>query len=198
MKKQYNRLVTNGIKLIVFVIMISFFIYLGTKDYNTNIPDNVRFANEYKEVSKNNIFVYASGEKINKLLSDGNGIIFLGFSSNIWSHYYANFLNEVAIENEIDKIYYYDFLRDRTINNRIYENIVKRLRNHLMLSDLGASDLAAPSVVIVKDGSVIYFNDEVQTIRGDIKPEDYFTDYKKNYIVAEFSNAIKLFKGELE
>lgn len=198
MKNKYNQLLKNGIKLIIFIIMISFFIYFGNKDFNIDVSDNVKFSNEYKDISMNNIYVYARGEEINKLLNDGSGIVFFGFSSNIWSHYYADYLNEVAMDNEIDKIYYYDFLRDRAINNDLYEKIVKRLKKYLIINDLGRVDLAAPSVVIVKDGSVIYFNDEMQSIHGEIKPEDYFTDYKKSYIIAEFSNAIKLYKGELE
>lgn len=185
-------------KIVFFGIMIWLFIYFGTKNYNLNIPDNVRFANEYKDISMNNIYVYKGKEEINNLLAKGSGIIFLGFPNNIWSHYYADYLNMVAMENGIEEIYYYNFYRDRSLNSDVYENIVKRLKNYLILNDVGRADLSAPSIVMVKDGSVIYYNDELQEIRGEIKPEEYFTDYKKNYLKAEFTNAIKLYKGELD
>ena len=196
--KKTNKLVLSLIKLIIFIIMLVLFIYFGTKDYDGNISDNVLFANEYKDVSKNNIFVYQSGEEILNILNGGNGIIFLGFPDNIWSHYYAKYLNEVALEEKLDKIYYYDFVRDRTIKNVRYETIVNKLKPYLMFSDTNHYALNAPTVIVVKNGNVVYFNDEVQTIRGVINPEDYFTEYKINYLKAEFANAIKLYKGDLD
>ena len=196
--KQYKKLIIKIFKLFAFGIMIWLFIYLGTRDYEADIPDNIRFANEYIDISKNNVFDYTKNEEIIQLLNNGSGIIFMGFSSNIWSHYYADYLNKAALDNDIDKIYYYDFNRDRSINNATYENIVKRLKPHIILTDTNRADLSAPTVVIVKNGSVIYYNDEVNTIRGEVQPEEYFTDYKKNYVYNEFVNAIKLYKGELE
>lgn len=171
------------------------FIYLGTKDYSVDIEDNVKFSNEYKDISKNNIYVYAKEHEVLEMLNGKSGIIFMGFSSNIWSHYYADYLNQVALTNGIDKIYYYDFKKDREMNNSTYLNIVKKLSDYLNVTDTGNSDLVAPTILIVKDGEIIYYDAEISTIKGNITPEEYFNDYKKNLLMANIDNAIKEYLG---
>lgn len=185
----------NVIKLILFCIMIYLFAYLGTKEYQTDVVDNIRFANEYKDISKNNVFVYLNENKVLEILNGKSGILFMGFPSNIWSHYYAEYLNEVAINNHIEEIYYYDFRKDRNLNNNTYTNIVNKLKEYLTFDDIGNMDLSAPTIVIVKNGEILYFDDEITYIKGEIRPEDYFTDYRKNLVKTNFDLAIKSFKG---
>lgn len=181
----------NIIKLFLFVVMLFLFIYLGTRDYKTTISDNLRFSNEYKDISKNNVFKYVGEHEVLEILNGKSGILFFGFPSNIWSHYYADYLNEVAIRNGITEIYYYDFKKDRTMNNVTYNNIVLKLKDYLVTTDLENRDLVAPTVVFVKSGSVIYFGDEIAYLKGDITPEDYFNDYQKSAVKLNFDVAIK-------
>lgn len=185
----------NVIKLILFCIMIYLFAYLGTKEYQTDVVDNIRFSSEYKDISKNNVFVYLNENKVLEILNGKSGILFMGFPSNIWSHYYAEYLNEVAINNHIEEIYYYDFRKDRNLNNNTYTNIVNKLKEYLTFDDIGNMDLSAPTIVIVKNGEILYFDDEITYIKGEIRPEDYFTDYRKNLVKTNFDLAIKSFKG---
>lgn len=193
MKKK--KLIKNIISFVLFIGMLIMFIYLGTKDYSIDIEDNVKFSNEYKDISKNNIYVYAKEHEVLELLNGKSGIIFMGFSSNIWSHYYADYLNQVAIANGIDKIYYYDFKKDRELNNSTYLNIVKKLTDYLNVTDTGNSDLVAPTILIAKEGNIIYYDAEISTIKGNITPEGYFNDYKKNLLMANIDNAIKEYLG---
>lgn len=193
MKKK--KLVKKIISLICLIVMTYLFIYFGSKDYVVKITDNVKFSNEYKDISKNNIFSYAKEHEILDLLNNGSGVIFMGFSSNIWSHYYADYLNEIAIINDIEKIHYYDFKKDRSIDNQTYINIVEKLSAYLTANDLGEMDISAPTIVIVKNGKIIYFDDEVNTIKGSVTPEEYFNDYKKNLFMASIDNALKELKG---
>ena len=178
--------------------MLGLFIYFGSKEYTIKTPDNVKFSNEYKDISKNNIFSYVSAEQVKEILNKKSGILFMGFASNVWSHYYANYLNEVAISNGIKNIYYYDFQKDRNLNNQLYNDIVTYLEDYLNISDTNGKDLFAPTIVIVKNGEVIYFDDEIHLIKGNITPEEYFTDYKKNLFLANLDNAIKKYIGEAE
>ena len=194
MKKK--KLIKKVISLLCLIIMTYLFIYFGTQDYSVKIKDNVKFSNEYKDISKNNIFYYAKEHEILDVLNNGSGVIFMGFSSNIWSHYYADYLNEMSIINDIDKIYYYDFKKDRSMDNQTYLNIVKKLNDYLVSNDLGEKDVSAPTIVIVKGGKIIYFENEVSTVTGSISPEEYFTDYKKNLLMASIDNALKELKGE--
>lgn len=192
-----KKLVKKIISFLAFVIMIILFIYFGTRDYKVVVSDNVKFSNEYKDISKNNIFAYAKEHEILDILNGKNGVIFMGFSSNIWSHYYADYLNEIAQANEIDKIYYYDFKKDREMNNSTYLNIVTKLSDYLYTTDTGNVDLGAPTIIIVKNGNIIYYDDEVCRVKGNVTPEKYFTDYKKNLFMASIDNALKEYlKGE--
>lgn len=178
-------------KLILFGIMLFCFISLGTKDYKTSVSDSVRFSNEYKDISKNNVFKYVGEHEVLEILNGKSGIFFFGFPSNIWCHYYADYLNEIAILHNITEIYYYDFKKDRNMNNVTYNGIVEKLRQYLVINDLGQMDLSAPTVLIVKNGNILYFDDEIAFIRGDITPEAYFNDYKKNIIKANFNLEIQ-------
>lgn len=175
--------------------MIYLFVYLGTKDYQLNVTDNVRFSSEYKDISKNNLFVYANENKVLEILNGKSGILFMGFPSNIWSHYYAEYLNEVSINNNLEEIYYYNFLKDRNLNNKTYNGIVSKLKEYLTFDDLGNIDLFAPTIVVVKNGEVLYFEDEISNIKGETRPEDYFTEERKNLIKENLNRAIKSFKG---
>lgn len=187
----------NILKFLIFGIMIYLFIVLGTKDYKTDVPDNIRFSNEFKDISKNNLYVYVNENKVLDLLSNKkSGILFMGFSTNIWSHYYADYLNEVALENSIEEIYYYNFSKDRHLNNKTYALIVSKLKDYLTFDDSGAMDLKAPTVLIIKNGKILYFDDEITHLKGEIKPEDYFTEYRKNIVKSNFEKAIKALKGE--
>lgn len=194
MKK--NKLIKKIISLICLVVMTYLFIYFGTQDYSVKITDNVKFSNEYKDIKKNNVFSYAKEHEILDILNNGSGVIFMGFPSNIWSHYYADYLNEMAIINDIEKVYYYDFKKDRSMDNQTYLNIVKKLSAYLTSDDLDNMDISAPTIAVVKDGNIIYFDDEVNTIKGSVTPEEYFTDYKKNLFMANIDNALKELKGE--
>lgn len=122
----------------------------------------------------------------------------MGFPSNIWSHYYAEYLNEIAINNDVKEVYYYNFYKDRHLNNNTYTLIVNKLKNYLFFDDVGNKDLTAPTIVIVKSGEIVYFDNELVHLKGEIKPEEYFTDSRKNLIKANFDLAIKVYKGETE
>lgn len=188
----------NLFKIFLFGIMIYLFIVLGTKNYKVEIPDNIRFANEYKDISKNNVYVYANENQVLEILNGKSGILFMGFPSNIWSHYYADYLNDVAINTGMQEIFYYNFSKDRHLNNNTYTLIVTKLKDYLSFDDLGKVDLKAPTIVVVKNGKILYFDSEISYLKGEIKPEDYFTDYRKNLWKVNMELAIQSLKGEEE
>ena len=192
-----KKLVKNIISLLLFIIMLYLFITLGQKDYSNNIVDNIKFANEYKDISKDNVFVYTKEPAILDILNGKSGIIFMGFSGNIWSHYYADYLNEIVKKHEIEKIYYYDFHLSRNLNTNSYLKIVEKLADYLYSNDSGMMDLNAPTIIIVKEGKIIYYDDEVCRIKGHITPQEYFTDYKRNLFMANIENALSEYhKGD--
>lgn len=163
---------------VLFIGLLIGFIFVGTRDYKIKEPDQHKvFSNEYKIVPTDNVFVYSNSTKISNILKNGTGIIFFGFNKNEYSGYYAKLLNEVAIEKGIKEISYYDFYEDRKNLNGTYQNIVLLLGNYLQKDDLGKVNLVAPSMVIVKDGKILYYDAETSFVPALINVEDYWTDY---------------------
>lgn len=162
---------------IIFVLLILCFIYLGTRDYKVEEPkDNELFSAEYQEIDDNNIFTYTNASKVYSTLKNGSGIIFFGFKSNIWAGYYANILNDTAMSLGVEEIYYYDFYEDRKNHNGTYESIVELLNEYIIVLDDGTKNLYSPSIVIVKDGEIIAFNDDTAFMSGKDNPEEYWDE----------------------
>lgn len=184
---------------LTFIFLISCFIYLGTRDYKkAEQTDNVTFSKEYQEIDENNIYTYANASKVLSTLRSDSGIIFFGFKKDIWAGYYANILNDVAMELGINEIYYYDFYEDRTNQNATYESIVELLSEYLIVLDDGTKNLYSPSVVIVKNGEIIAFNDDTAIMRGKDNPEEYWTEYQISLEKIKLTNMINQYLDDVE
>ena len=85
---------------IISIFLMGLIIFLIIHNVKNNIPDNEKFANEYTEVGKNNVFVYREADEIIKILEGGTGIVYLGFPECPWCQAYVPMLNEVAKEVE--------------------------------------------------------------------------------------------------
>lgn len=193
MKKSIKKIIC----FILFFVMCYLFIYFGTKDYSKDVLDNVKFHNEYNDVSENNLFTYTSATKILDIINNnGDAIIFMGFPSNTWSHKYASILNDVVMLRKSGPIYYYDFKKEREINSKDYNSILSYLDEYLYITDTGKKKISAPTIIFIKKGKVIYFNNRVSEIKGKTTPEDYFNDYNKNLLINELELAIEEYKGD--
>ena len=173
-----NKKVKRALQAILFVVIIIGFIYVGTRDFDTDVVvDNERFDQEYANVSKDNVFKYANAAQVLSALK-GDAVIFMGYPGNTWSGYYANILNETAKEMGIQEILYYDFYQDRDNRNATYQSIVLSLTNYLTTLDDGTQEIFAPTLVIVKNGSIIGYDNETAFMTGNIDPEDYWDEYQ--------------------
>lgn len=162
---------------LIFIICLILCIIIGTKDYSKNkLSDNERFSNLYNKVGIDNVFKFSGALDVLNIINGRTGIILMGFPTNKWTNYYANIINDVAKELNIKEIYYYDFLDDRINNNGTYETIVNALDVYITVDDLGNKDLHAPTLVVVKNGSIIGYFDETAIIKGTVTPEYYYTD----------------------
>ena len=110
-------------------------IFLG--EDNVEESDAVIFAREYTEVSDDNVFVYRDIDEIINIMENGTGVVYLGFPECPWCQSYVKYLNEVAKEEGIEKIYYYNILEDRKNNTKEYKKIVKYLEKELQLDEEG-------------------------------------------------------------
>ena len=102
------------IAVLILIISLSF---LFKKD---KMSDAERFAKEY-DFTVNNVFVYRNLDEINKILENGTGVVYLGFPECPWCRGYIPYLNEVAINEHLDKIYYFNILNDRKNNTSGYK-----------------------------------------------------------------------------
>ena len=179
----------------LFVLIIAGFIYVGTRDFNQEIVvDNERFDSDYANVSKDNIFKYASAREIYTALNS-SAVIFMGYPANVWSGYYADILNEAAKDSGITEILYYDFYEDRENRNATYQSIVLNLSSYLTTLDDGTQEIFAPTLVVVKNGKIMYVDDETAFTIGNISPDEYWDEMQ---IGLKYNNLTTLFAEYLE
>ena len=188
-RRTKNFLIMVGIGL----ILVALIILIVLKIFKSNIPDNERFANEYTEVAKNNVFVYRDSKQIIKILESGTGVVYLGFPECPWCQSYVPILNEIAKEEGIEKIYYCNIKDIRSKNNKDYQKIVKLVKNFLYKDDEGNERIYAPDVYVVKDGKILSHNNETAIMMSDITPSQYWTNTKKQ----ELKNTLKSMISEV-
>lgn len=147
------------------------------KGPDNNITDAIKFKEEYTKIGDDNIFVYRSIEEIIKILENGTGVVYLGFPECPWCQAYVPYLNEVAKENNISKIYYYNILNDRKENTENYQKILELLGDYAEHDDEGNKRIYAPTIIFVNDGKIEGMDSETaKDTKGFEKPEDYWTE----------------------
>ncbi len=164
-----------GVLLILIASLVVYFVFIK-KDNNT---DNIKFSKEYTSVSKDNIFVYRSKEEIINILEHGTGIVYLGFPECPWCEAYVVLLNEIAKNEGIEKIYYYNIKEDRDDNTKFYQKVVSILNDYLNYDEEGKKRIFVPNITFVKEGKII-FNDNETSLISDKVPSEYWTEEKKN------------------
>ena len=159
---------------VVLIILFGVFGYLYLNNKEQNI-DGKKFAEEYGTVTEDNVFVYRSIDEIINILEHGTGVVYLGFPECPWCKAYVTYLNEVAINNDVEKIYYYNILNDRKENTENYKKIVDILKEYLKFDEEGNKRIYVPAVIAVKDGNIVDFDDETAwDTKGYKAPEEYW------------------------
>lgn len=180
---------------IVFIAVIgALLIYKYCKPPAT-VKVNNNFNNEYNLVDENNVFVYKSIDDILITLDKGTGIIFLGFPECGWCQNYVKYLNDVAVSKNVDIIYYYNFKSIRESNTEKYKKLVSRLDDYLFLDDTGNYRLYAPTLVIVKEGKILSFDNETSLMTSPILPNEYWTEEKINSFKEKIGNYFDEYLG---
>lgn len=170
MKKQYIVII-----LVTLVILSSLlFLKINKKD---SIEDNIRFKQEYNLVPEDNVFTYRNIDEIINILEKGTGIVYLGFPECKWCAQYVVYLNEVARQNGINKIYYFNIKEDRSNNTSKYQKIVSLLSENLVNDNEGNKRVFVPDVSFVIKGNIIgHDNESSYGVSGE--PIDYWTTEK--------------------
>ncbi len=170
-KKRIMILVSVIILLMIGVVSLVLFL---KKDKKT-VSDMEKFSTEYHEVANNNVFVYRNIDEIINILEKGTGIVYLGFPECKWCQRYTKYLNEVAMDMGISKIYYYNIREDRKLNTENYHKIVSILENYLQNDEEGNKRIYVPSVIALKKGEIVGFDDETAwDTKGFETPDEYW------------------------
>lgn len=160
---------------LIIALLLGIILFVAVK--NTKETDGEKFAKEYTEVGEDNVFVYRDIEDVIKLLKYGTGVVYLGFPECPWCQTYAKYLNEVAKEVGVDKIYYYNILEDRTNNTEEYQEILSLLGDTLQHDDEGNYRVYVPNVSFHVGGKIIGSDCETsKDTKGFQNPEDYWTE----------------------
>ncbi|MBQ4584139.1 MAG: hypothetical protein IJA94_04560 [Bacilli bacterium] len=191
MKKRKKQIITYVLMIAALVA----FIIIGKHNFKQAETDN-DISYKHNILDKHNIYEKINASQALKKINSGNALIFMGFAESKQSEYYASLLNEVAKHLKIEKIYYYDFYNDRKENNGTYQTIVEKLTNYLQKDDVGKVDIQAPTFLVIKDGSVIYFDSDTSRIQANLSEEDYWNDYNKNLKKAYIEAGLKNYLGE--
>lgn len=165
------------LKVVIYAVIVCALIYGAYELGMANRSDAVRFANEYTEVSNNNVFVYRTADEIVKILENGTGAVFLGFPECPWCQRYAKYLNEVAKDVNLDVIYYCNIYEDRLNNTEAYQKIVALLGDSLDYDAEGNHRIFVPDLTIVYKGEIKCHDNETSMISSDENtPDAYWTD----------------------
>ena len=171
-----NKIILTLLALAIVLVGVIIFLNIKKKNEDNSITDAKRFSEEYK-ISEDNVFVYRNSDEILKIMRNGTGVVYLGFPECPWCSAYVVYLNEVAKENHLDKIYYYNILEDRKNNTEFYKEVIKLLSGNLQYDDEGNERLYVPNVSFHVKGKVIGNDYETSKDTHDLKdPKDYWTN----------------------
>ena len=178
MKKKRIMILVSVI-ILIMIGVVSLVLFLK-KDKKT-VSDMEKFSAEYHEVAKNNVFVYRNIDEIINILEKGTGIVYLGFPECKWCQRYTKYLNEVAMDMGISKIYYYNIREDRKLNTENYQKIVSILENYLQNDEEGNKRIYVPSVIALKKGEIVGFDDETAWDTKEFEtPDEYWNTDEVN------------------
>ena len=186
-----NYIIAGGILLVTILIVGLVFLLVDKEESET---DAQKFAKEYTEVGEDNVFVYRNIEEVISMLKHGTGVVYLGFPECPWCQTYVKYLNEVAKEVGVDKIYYYNILEDRTNNTEEYKEIVSLLEDVLQYDDEGNSRVYVPNVSFHVGGKIIGNDCETsKDTKGFETPEEYWSEEE----VLELKNTLTTYMEEV-
>lgn len=157
--------------IVVIALCVGFYCIFCQKE-----ADNIKFSKEYTSVGEENVFVYRNVDEIIRIMEKGTGIVYLGFPECPWCNAYVKYLNEVAKEVGIDKIYYYNIFVDRLNNTSEYQKIMDLLSGYLQNDPEGNSRIYVPNVSFHINGKVIGNDYETSKDTHNLSnPTDYWT-----------------------
>lgn len=194
-----NKLFKSKLQMIIYIllmiIILILFVVIGKHDFNKNVNTEAEQFNQiFTNVPKENVFKFSNAQEVNNIISSkkSKGIILFGFKANSWTSYYAEYIDEIAKEMGIKEVLYYDFESDRKEKNGTYETIVNSLSVYTKYTDYNTSEIYAPTLLVVKNGEIILYDDSTAVRSGNYTPDIYWQDYQ----IEDFKSTLRLVFAE--
>lgn len=201
MKKRFIIIVSF---IFIIAIMAMVLVFMKTDKKSKYVEDEITFKEEYEslngkelaedyilktiEIDSDNNIEYISDENILDKLTKGTNVIYFGWADCNWCRSLVPTLIETLKENEIDKLYYYNFkgLREAYENDsnkektKIYEEILDIIGEDItseFATDskrTGEKKILAPTVIFIKDGK--YVGIHIKTVDSQEKSTNELTE----------------------
>ena len=191
MKK--NIIVPLSILVLLIIAGLTYFFLIKKEEVT---PDNVKFAKEYTKISEDNLFKYKTLEEVNKILTKGTGVVYLGFPECPWCQEYVKYIDEVSKSVGLDKVYYSNILDDRKNDAEEYKETVKILSDYLSNDDEGNKRVYVPSVIVVSSGKIVMFDDETaKDTKGYDSPKEYWQNENLTALKTKLTDSFEKVKS---
>lgn len=179
LKHKKISLILCELGFVALMIIGCLFIITKQKEMQGNeVKNNAKkFASEYSSVSDENVFIYKSPDEIINIMKHGTGVVYLGYPECPWCQAYVPYLNEVAKDVGIDKIYYSNTKVMKETSMEKYKEIISILDGHLQYNDEGEQWIYVPNVSFHINGELIGNDYETSKDTQDKKlPKEYWTE----------------------
>ena len=184
-----KNIIRKIIYLIIFAAMIFCFIYLGNKYAGNSEIKTQDITDYYKNIDKDNFNVIRGGKFIS-LFKKGKHVIVIGNSTSEYSKKYIQEINKIIEKNNITNVNYYDIVNDKAQGNSNYYQLLELLDGYLITTDMTNSNLLSPSLYIIDNGKVKYYNIETSAMKNTDKVSDYWTSEKELEFEQNITEAI--------
>ncbi len=187
-KDKTIQLIRKIIYIVLFSAIIGCFIYLSNK-YSNEEPETKKIS-DYYEIEDTSMYQVINGSEMINKIKKGTNIIFIGSETSDWSKKYIEIITPIFKTFDIETVYYYDLNNDKAQKNSNYYDIKELLKGSLTTTDGSKSNLLAPSLYIIDNGEVKYYNTETVAMRNTTTPNSYWNEERKTNFKIELEDAL--------
>lgn len=219
-----NKTVLKVIGLLGIVLIVGIILYVVFDDSSSR--DEKKFKNEYEslngkkndngkkymsiEIPKDNNVTYADFDKTMEFLENGTGILYLGFPECPWCRNAIPVLIDMAWENEISDIYYFNALSIRDVKElkdgkivttkkgtKEYYKLVEKLSDFIGpyegLEDESIKRIYFPTAVFIQGGKIV--GSHIGTVDSQEDPYKALTKSQKKELEKIYTENINKIYG---
>lgn len=187
-KEKTLSIIRKIIYLLMFALVIFGFVYLSNKYENKDTE--VKYITDYYKDLKSEKYEVINGTQMINYVKRGKNIIIIGSETSEWSKKLMTIVDPIFDTFGIDKVYYYDINNDKAQKNSNYYKIKELLKGSLTTTDGSNSNLLAPSIYIVDNGKILYYNTDTVAMKNTIEIDEYWNEENLINFQIEFEQAL--------